>query len=100
LRLLHPKKKRKNLSPKIRVPRKQKEFLNSQMVDGNALNAKTTTSKEERTAIDAKNQELLRIYQASQLISKKSKKNRPQCLILILMRKICNLRLYHRNSRI
>jgi len=54
LRLLHPKKKRKNLSPKIRVPRKQKEFLNSQMVDGNALNAKTTTSKEERTAIDAK----------------------------------------------
>jgi len=52
------------------------------MVDGNAQNAKTTISKEGKTVIDAKNQELLRIYQASQLICKRSKKNRFRCLIL------------------
>jgi len=53
LRLPLQKKKRKNSSLRIRT-RNRKELLNSQMVDGNALNAKITTSKEEKTVIDAK----------------------------------------------
>jgi len=53
LRLPLLKKKRKNSSLRIRT-RNRKEPLNSQMVDGNALNAKITTSKEEKTVIDAK----------------------------------------------
>jgi len=71
LRLPLLKKKRKNSSLKIRT-RNRKEPLNSQMVDGNALNAKITTSKEEKTVIDAKKQEMLRIYQASQPIFRRS----------------------------
>jgi len=81
LRLPHPKKKRKNTSPKIR-PRNKKELLNSQMVDGNAQNAKTTISKEGKTVIDAKKQEPLRMQQASQLISRRQRQkrsNRLQC---------------------
>jgi len=83
LRLPLPKKKRKNTSPKIR-PRNKKELLNSQMVDGNAQNAKTTISKEGKTVIDAKKQEPLRMQQASQLISRRQRQkrsNRLQCLI-------------------
>jgi len=83
LRLPLPKKKRKNTSPKIR-PRNKKELLNSQMVDGNAQNAKTTISKEGKTVIDAKKQEPLRMQQASQLISRRlrqKRSNRLQCLI-------------------
>lgn len=71
LRLPLLKKKRKNSSLKIRT-RNRKELLNSQMVDGNALNAKITTSKEEKIVIDAKKQEMLRIYQASQPIFRRS----------------------------
>jgi len=71
LRLPLLKKKRKNSSLRIRT-RNRKELLNSQMVDGNALNAKITISKEEKTVIDAKKQEILRIYQASQPIFRRS----------------------------
>ena len=114
-RLQPPKKKRKNLSPKIRMVKKEKEALNSQMVDGNAPNAKTTISKEEKTATDARKLEPLRIYQVNQPIFKRSRmkrSNRLQQYYLIYLCRyqilaaaislnvMCNSSLKnHRNSR-
>ena len=47
-----------NLLKKLR---REQTISSSQMVDGNAANAKTTTSKVERSAIDAKRQRMMMI---------------------------------------
>jgi len=75
------KRNKRNINSRIRVYLKLKnktkeDVLSSQMEAGNALSAKTTTSREERNAIGAKNQGPLRIFLENPLTWLRLKKNK------------------------